>query len=78
VDFDSQYEEEAATANEFDVADRDTANYNEMDDVTKSIYDADMLKWIKKVSEDCAASKTAPGCLFAYTVREAETAARVE
>jgi len=37
-----------------------------------------MLKWIQKVTEDCTASETEPGCLFAQAVRAAETTARLE
>jgi hypothetical protein len=45
--FDEKIEEEAANAKVFEEADRLTAGYHEMDNEAKTVYDAEMLKYMK-------------------------------
>jgi len=73
--FDEQIEEEAANAKIFQDADRLAAGYEQMDAVAKTIYDAEMLKWVKQVAADCAKPNSAK-CLFSEKVRETTTAER--
>lgn len=73
--FDEKIEEEAAAAKIFQDADRLAAGYEQMDAEAKTVYDAEMLKWVKKVAVDCN-NPNSSHCLFAEKVREATTAAR--
>lgn len=64
-------------ADAFEAADRLNAGYADMTDDAKAVYDAEFLKWVKAVFEQCADNEDGIACRKADEIRTSEEAARL-